>query len=753
MSQDRLTLHDLLPAQALADSIDAGYVTRKAHPELPLSIYTYTRTAQYERVWNQVTTRCRGLVADDTTGAIVALPLPKFFNVGEHESGQPYAPALPDEPFEVYEKVDGSLAVVFHYADRWRVASKGSFTSAQATWAQRLLDARDTTALRPGTTYLAEILYPQNRIVVDYGGRRDLVLLAAFAADGTEVPLAEAAPHWEGIGSVVTLWPAMPLDELIALTESSTLPGGAAATGMDAEGFVLRFASGVRAKAKLSEYVRLHKVLTGVTERDIWRGHGIQRFAALPAKQLAQGLNCTVADIEASGGKPLDALLEQVPDEFDTWVREVITRLEAEAARHERAIDEAYAGLVHLAGDRGAFARAVNALEDRTVRPAMFMRLDGRPTELTTWRQVRPETADPYITDEENQTVSEEKRAPAPASVPAPKAAPRVPAPTADRPVDVPAQEPPLPVVHLMTGLPASGKTTAARALQAQAGGRMRRVNLDDLRSMLDLPDPERGRSWAHEQTVLAVQDAAVRAAVEGGFDVVVDNTHLTKHIPKRLKAAVGGLATFVVHDFTDVPLEECLRRDAARENPVGEEIIRILADKHRQARKGGWRLTAEWLNGTAAGAGTPSVTQYVPDPALPAAVMCDIDGTLALTGDRGPYDFSRCELDLLNEPVRHALDAFRRADGDVIVLLSGRSEEHRPQTESWLRRHQVPYDELWMRAAGDTRRDDVVKAELFDAHVRHRYAVRVSLDDRDRVVAVWRRMGLPTWQVNYGDF
>ncbi|WP_328929175.1 AAA family ATPase [Streptomyces sp. NBC_00190] len=756
MSQDHLTLHDLLPAQALADAIDAGYVTRKSHPELPLSIYTYSRTAQYERVWNQVTTRCRGLVADDTTGAIVALPLPKFFNVGEHESGQPYAPALPDEPFEVYDKVDGSLAVVFHYADRWRVASKGSFISAQATWAQRLLDTKDTAALRPGTTYLAEILYPQNRIVVDYGDRRDLVLLAAFGADGTEVPLAEAAPHWEGIGSVVTVWPAMPLDELIALTESNTLPGGATTTGIDAEGFVLRFASGVRAKAKLSEYVRLHKVLTGVTERDIWRGHGIQRFAGLPAKQLAQGLNCTVADIEASGGKPLDALLEQVPDEFDTWVREVIARLEDATARHERAVDEAYAGLAHLAADRGAFARAVQQLGDRSIRAAMFMRLDGRPTELTSWRQVRPETGDAYVTDEENTAVSEAVPGSTPAEVrpaPARQAAPRVPAPAADRLVESDRPEAPLPVVHVMTGLPASGKTTAARALQAQSGGRMRRVNLDDLRSMLDLPDPERGRSWAHEQTALAVQDAAVRAAVDGGFDVVVDNTHLTKHIPKRLKAAVGGLATFVVHDFTDVPLEECLRRDAARENQVGEEIIRVLADKHQKARKGGWRLTAEWLNGTSGGTAVPPVREYVADPALPAAVLCDIDGTLALTGDRGPYDFSRCEFDLLNEPVRHALDAFRRADGDVIVLLSGRSEEFRTQTESWLRRHQVPYDELWMRAAGDTRRDDLVKAELFDAHVRHRYAVRVSLDDRDRVVAVWRRMGLPTWQVNYGDF
>ncbi|MFF4744630.1 AAA family ATPase [Streptomyces chengbuensis] len=304
-----------------------------------------------------------------------------------------------------------------------------------------------------------------------------------------------------------------------------------------------------------------------------------------------------------------------------------------------------------------------------------------------------------------------------------------------------------MPVVHVMTGLPASGKTTAARELQAGAEGRMRRVNLDDLRRMLDVPAPERGRSHAHEQTVLAIQDAAVRAAVEGGFDVVVDNTHLTPHIPKRLKAAVAGQATFVVHDFTDVPVEECVRRDAGREPAVGEEIIRILADKHTKATRGGWRLTAEWLNDE------PAVEPYVPDAALPAAVMCDIDGTLALRGDRGPYDFTRCEEDLLNVSVRNALGSFRRADGDVIVLLSGRGEEHRERTEAWLERHDVPYDELWMRAAGDPRRDDVVKAELFDRHVRSRFAVRVSLDDRDRVVAVWRRMGLPTWQVNYGSF
>lgn len=405
MSQAHLTLDALLPPDELAAAVAAGHVTRKPHPELPLSIYTYTRACQYEGVWNRVTVRCRGLVADDRTGRVVALPLPKFFNVSEHTHGRAHAPALPDEPFEVYDKVDGSLGVLFHYEDRWRVASKGSFVSTQATWAQRRVDAADTSALVPGTTYLMEILYPENRIVVDYGDRRDLVLLAAYGPDGTETPLAEAAGAWQGIGSVVTLHPPMALDALLKLTASNTLPDGSAATGTDAEGFVLRFASGVRAKAKIAEYVRLHKVVTGVTERDIWRGHGIQRFAGTSAKILANGLGLSMAElggIRADGGRPLDALLEQVPDEFDAWVRTVVERLETEFTAREQAVDEAYASLAHLADDRAAFARAVRGLPDRQLRSAMFLRLDGRRTDLMTWRSLRPENADPFATDEEN---------------------------------------------------------------------------------------------------------------------------------------------------------------------------------------------------------------------------------------------------------------------------------------------------------------------------------------------------------------
>lgn len=302
------------------------------------------------------------------------------------------------------------------------------------------------------------------------------------------------------------------------------------------------------------------------------------------------------------------------------------------------------------------------------------------------------------------------------------------------------------PRVILTRGLPASGKTTRALELVADSKGRMRRVNLDDLRAMLDPGTDRERKSKAHEETVLQIQDAAVLAAIDGGFDMIVDNTHLVSRIPNRLKRVVAGRAVFDVHDFTDVPVDECIRRDAARPNPVGEDVIRGMAKRLASVGKSGWKLNAEQLNDVAATA------PYVADPSLPPAVVCDIDGTLANHVSRGPYEMERCEEDALNEPVSNALRLHARS-GDLVVLLSGRGEEFRAHTERWLATWQVPYDELWMRPAGDVRGDDIVKGELFDAHVRGRFDVRLVYDDRDRVVALWRRMGLTCWQVNYGNF
>lgn len=301
--------------------------------------------------------------------------------------------------------------------------------------------------------------------------------------------------------------------------------------------------------------------------------------------------------------------------------------------------------------------------------------------------------------------------------------------------------------VYVTQGLPASGKTTAALDLVRASEARVRRVNLDSLRLMLDDNDGSVRHGRAHEDVVLATQDAAILAAVDAGFDVVIDNTHVVPRLPARYKRLLASRdVEFAVIDCTDVPAEECVRRDSERVGGVGEQQIRGMNERMKSVRKSGWRLTADWMNDR------PVVKPYVPIGTLPHAVLCDIDGTLAHHVDRGPYQIEKCETDALNEEVARILALCDRAD-DYIVLLSGRQSEFREHTERWLKANGVVYDELWMRAEGDRRPDDVVKSELFDAHVRDRFDVRFVLDDRDRVVALWRRLGLRCWQVAYGNF
>jgi len=297
--------------------------------------------------------------------------------------------------------------------------------------------------------------------------------------------------------------------------------------------------------------------------------------------------------------------------------------------------------------------------------------------------------------------------------------------------------------VHIMSGLPASGKSTFAKQLVEESNGRVQRVNLDDIRAMI-------GGTWTTEKedTALDIQDRALRAILDSGQDAVVDNTHLTPRIPKRLKTVSHGDAVFKVHDLTWVPQAECIRRDAERDKSVGEDVIARLADSHQRSRKGGWRLTDEWMNDW------PQPQLYVPDLTLPSAVLCDIDGTLALMDGRGPYEFHRVYEDKVNESVARVLHALYMTYIDRIILLSGRDESCRSETDRWLQHHNVPYHELHMRASGDRRPDYVVKIELFEKHIRSRFNVVNGLDDRDSVVAGWRkRLGLPTWQVNYGNF
>lgn len=367
------TLDELFPPADLKAEIDGGYVARKQHPTLPLSIYTYTQSCVYERHWNHVTRRCRGLIADDATGRIVAWCLPKFFNLSEHDGGAPYAPPLPDEPFEVFDKVDGSYSATFHYDGRWHVASKGSFISEQATWAQAWLDAAGPDGvLEPSNTYLAEVVYPENRIVVNNGNERALVLLAVYDEDGAEHPAISYADQWEALGGrIVRSWRSVSLPDLACMAAENRKFDGTAATGTDAEGWVVRFASGVRVKCKLANYVKIHALVTGTNERSIW-------------EVLAAGQD--IAD-----------LFEQVPDEFRDWAVGVADRLCAEVAAWIAGARADFDRIGRLP-DRKAFAIEAMKSEYKAV---LFRFYDGRDADDLAWKSCRPRGDTPYAVDEE----------------------------------------------------------------------------------------------------------------------------------------------------------------------------------------------------------------------------------------------------------------------------------------------------------------------------------------------------------------
>jgi predicted kinase len=297
-----------------------------------------------------------------------------------------------------------------------------------------------------------------------------------------------------------------------------------------------------------------------------------------------------------------------------------------------------------------------------------------------------------------------------------------------------------MPTLTLTRGLPGSGKTTWAR----QQGGHVR-VNRDELRRMLHGGPLLAG--WAEVQVTIA-QRAQVEALLRAGINVICDDTNLRARVFREL-ADLGRIcgAAVVVHDFTDVPVEECIARDAARPEAerVGEDAIRGMWQRHLAGRR--LPLPVPDLGPVA------EPRHYAPPVGVPEAFLVDIDGTVALMTDRSPYDESRVGEDRPNEPVIRVVRALHAA-GYRILFCSGRTDACREDTTAWLDAHVgVPYEALHMRAAGDQRRDSIVKAELFEKYVRHAYRIVGVLDDRMQVVRMWRALGLTVLQVAEGDF
>jgi RNA ligase len=231
---------------------------KQVHPTLPLTIWNYSEKVQYDNLFDDITMQTRGLVTDGK-GNIVARPFKKFFNDSEKKH-------TPTPDFDVYEKMDGSLGILFHYEGEWVLATRGSFTSDQAVKGFEMLQKYDYQKLHKGYTYLFEIIYDDNRIVVKYD-YEDLILLGMINTEtGYEVDL-----YGEGndvrLKNLITNLGFKVVRKYDGINDYSLLKG---MIKDDEEGFVVRFSNGDRMKIKGEEYLRLHKIMTNISTTAVW---------------------------------------------------------------------------------------------------------------------------------------------------------------------------------------------------------------------------------------------------------------------------------------------------------------------------------------------------------------------------------------------------------------------------------------------------------------------------------------------------
>ena len=343
--------------------VDEGYILMNKHPEKDLWILNYSATAQYEKVWNEYTLMCRGLVVDADFN-IVARPFGKFFNIEEHES-----PSLPDVPygmkFEAFEKMDGSLGILFNYQGEWITATRGSFTSDQAVWFKEYLDEISGDVLfnyhilDNDYTYLFELIYPENLIVINYNGKEEPVLLSmVMTKTGEEISYDKMYEEYKNNFDIVKRYVSALIDDLPNDTTGNR------------EGYVIRFENGFRVKIKFDEYVRLHRIITNVSNVSIWE--------------------------YLRDGESFDELLTKVPDEFYNWVKKVVNNL-----KHKYIFEEKEAlrlfweiTVVNKKKSRKDFAYVA---KESIYSGILFKLYDGREYSHLIWKMIKPKYSKPFF--------------------------------------------------------------------------------------------------------------------------------------------------------------------------------------------------------------------------------------------------------------------------------------------------------------------------------------------------------------------
>jgi RNA ligase len=337
--------------------IDNNLIMANKHPEYDIWILNYSPKVQSKKFWDDYTLSCRGLVID-ADGKILARPFRKFKNYEEHDPSE----IDMSKKFEVFEKMDGSLIILFYYEARmeWIIASRGSFISEQMLEAQKMINASIYDTLNMRLTYLFEIIYPENRIVVDYGKRRELVLLTVIeTSTGYEVPYQSVLPTYSKYFTVVKKYDVTinNLNDLRRVEEDNK------------EGFVVRFEDGFRVKVKFAEYVRLHGILTNVSNLTIW-------------EHLKSNYN-------------FDELLDRVPDEFYDWLQKTVNILQSQYNDIERNALREFQIIYHVNGvtERPAFAAQATKSDLRSI---LFKLYDKRSYSEIIWKMIRPVYSKPF---------------------------------------------------------------------------------------------------------------------------------------------------------------------------------------------------------------------------------------------------------------------------------------------------------------------------------------------------------------------
>ncbi len=241
--------------EGLETEVRKGYINRNDKKELTL--YNYKECCHYDKAWNDFTIAARGLILHIPSGKIVALPFPKFFNYGEMSR------EIPELPFSIAEKLDGSLGVLYFWCEEWHVNTRGSFDSLQGKWAKKWIGNNiNTNELNTNHTYLVEIIIKENRIVINYD-YEGLVLLSAFKlTNGEELDKKELDKIAISSGLKRPEFFDYTFNELLDVVK--TLKA-------NQEGFVLKFSNGLYLKIKGEEYCRVHRSISEVTPLGVWR--------------------------------------------------------------------------------------------------------------------------------------------------------------------------------------------------------------------------------------------------------------------------------------------------------------------------------------------------------------------------------------------------------------------------------------------------------------------------------------------------